>query len=178
MKTISPESTRIKRDASAVYNICMALVIMCFVITGCAMVKLNKEVSQGQASTVLVGRISTDFPGKGPIVVAAYTMNQGKREIEHYSVLHEHGEYELMVRKGNYFVFAYWDKNSNLIYEAGEPVGQYGDPNMVSAPAGGVVPEINIAIPEKAQPIEVPPGFEISSTKPLKLYSRMAGAPR
>jgi len=176
MKTIYPVSNRIKRDASAVYNICMALVIMCFVITGCAMVKLNKEVSQGQASTVLVGRISTDFPGKGPIVVAAYTMNQGKREIEHYSVLHEHGEYELMVRKGNYFVFAYWDKNSNLIYEAGEPVGQYGDPNMVSAPAGGVVPEINIAIPEKAQPIEVPPGFEISSTKPLKLYSRMAGA--
>jgi len=149
--------------------------VVCFIVAGCAMVKLNKEVIQGQASTVLVGRISTDFPGKGPIVVAAYTMHQGKREVEHYSVLHEHGEYELMVRKGNYVVFAYWDKNSNLIYEAGEPVGQYGDPNMVSAPAGGVVPEINIAIPEKTQRVEVSPGFEISSTKPPKLYSRQAG---
>ncbi|MBW1891062.1 MAG: hypothetical protein JRI93_11215, partial [Deltaproteobacteria bacterium] len=108
-----------------------------------------------------VGRISTDFPGNGPIVVAAYTLNQGKREVEHYSILHDYGEFELMVRKGNYYVFAYWDKNSNLIYEAGEPAGQYGDPKMVSAPVGGVVPEINIAIPEKPQNIDVPYGFEI-----------------
>ena len=62
--------------------------------------KLKKENAQGLASTALVGRISTAFPGNGPIVVAAYVMNQGKREVEHYSVLHEHGEYELMVRKG------------------------------------------------------------------------------
>ena len=48
------------------------------------MVKLKQEVRQVQASTILVGRISTDFPGKGPIVVAAYTVRQGKREVEHY----------------------------------------------------------------------------------------------
>ncbi len=140
------------------------------------MVKLKKEVSQVIASTILVGRISTDFPAKGPIVVAAYAMNQGKREVEHYSILHDYGEFELMVRKGNYYVFAFWDKNRNLIYEAGEPAGQYGDPKMVSAPAGGVVPEINIAIPKNAQNIDVPTGFEISSVKLHKLHSRLAGA--
>jgi len=150
--------------------------VVCVIVAGCAMVKLNKEVSQGQASTVLVGRVSTEFPGKGPIVVAACTVDQGKKEIEHYSVLHEHGEFELMVRKGNYYVFAYWDKNSNLIYEAGEPAGQYGEPNTVAAPEGGVVPEINIAITEKLQPIDVPPGFEISSDQSHKLHSRQAGA--
>ena len=32
-------------------------------------------------------------------------------------VLHDYGEFELMVREGKYFVFAYWDKNSNLIYD-------------------------------------------------------------
>jgi pimeloyl-ACP methyl ester carboxylesterase len=128
------------------------------------------------ASTVLVGRISTAFPGKGPIIVAAYAKNQGKREVVHYTVLHDFGEYELMVAKGNYYVFAYWDKNSNLVYDAGEPAGQYGDPKMVTAPAGGVVGGLNIAIAEKPQNIDVPSGFEVSSVKPHKLYSRLAGA--
>lgn len=154
----------------------IAFLITCFVLTGCAMVKLRQEVNQFQASTILVGRVSTDFPGKGPIIVAAYTVDQGKRGVEHYAVLHEQGEFELMVRKGNYGVFAYWDNNSNLIYDPGEPAGQYGAPTRVFAPAGGVVPEINIAIPEKAQQVDVPPGFEISSVKPRKLHSRLAGA--
>jgi len=177
MKSLKPVRGGLIRGSSAVFNrMSIVLLILCFVATGCAMVKLNKEVSQGQASTILVGRISTDFPGNGPIVVAAYTLNQGKREVEHYSILHDYGEFELMVRKGNYYVFAYWDKNSNLIYEAGEPAGQYGDPKMVSAPVGGVVPEINIAIPEKPQNIDVPYGFEISSVKPDKFHSRLAGA--
>jgi len=103
-------------------------------------------------------------------------MNGDKREVAHYTVLHDFGEYELMVAKGNYYVFAYWDKNGNLIYDAGEPVGQYGNPKMVTAPAGGVVGDINIAITGKAQNIDVPSGFEISSVKPHKLYSRLAGA--
>jgi len=154
----------------------VTLVIIWFSSTGCFLATLKKEVRESLASTVLVGHISTAFPGNGPIIVAAYTMNQGKREVVHYTVLHDFGEYELMVAKGNYYVFAYWDKNSDLIYDAGEPAGQYGDPKMVTAPAGGVVGGINIAIPEKVQNIDVPSGFEISSVKPHKLYSRLAGA--
>ena len=167
----------LKRDLPIVINrVTMALLIICFSITGCFLVKVKKEVRESLASTVLVGQISTAFPGKGPIIVAAYAMNQGKREVAHYTVLHDFGEYELMVAKGNYYIFAYWDKNSNLIYDAGEPAGQYGDPKRVFAPAGGVVGDINIAIPEKAQNIDAPWGFEISSGKPHKLYSRQAGA--
>lgn len=81
-----------------------------------------------------------------------------------------------MIAKGNYNVFAFWDKNSNLIYDAGEPAGQFGDPKMVTAPAGGVVGESNIDIPEKTQTIDIPSGFKISSVKPKKLHSRLAGA--
>jgi pimeloyl-ACP methyl ester carboxylesterase len=167
----------LKSNLPVVFNRMMVtLLLICLVTTGCALIKLKQEVSEVLASTVLVGRISTDFHGKGPIVVAAYALTQGKREVAHYTILHDFGEYELMVAKGNYYVFAYWDKNSNLIYDAGEPAGQYGDPKMVSAPAGGVVGDINIAIPEKVQKIDVPSGFEISSVKPHKLYSRQAGA--
>ena len=161
----------------AVFNrMSIALLIICFLTTSCAMVKLKKENAEGLASTVLVGRISTAFPGKGPIIVAAYAMNYGKREVVHYTILHDYGEFELIVAKGNYYVFAYWDKNSNMIYDVGEPAGQYGAPKMVTAPAGGVVGEINISISEKAQNIDVPTGFEISSVKPHKFHSRLAGA--
>jgi pimeloyl-ACP methyl ester carboxylesterase len=152
------------------------LLIVCFSTTGCFLLKVKEEVREGLASNVLVGQISTAFPGKGPIIVVAYTRNQGKREVAHYTVLNDFGEYELMVIKGDYYVFAYWDKNSNLIYDAGEPAGQYGGPKMVTTPAGGVIAGINIAIPEKAQNIDVPTGFEITPIKPQKLYSRLAGA--
>jgi pimeloyl-ACP methyl ester carboxylesterase len=177
MNTLKSSMVGLKRGLPIVFNrMAITLLIICLDTTGCALIKLKQEVNQVLASTVLVGRISTDFPGTGPIVVAAYAKNQGKREVVHYTVLHDFGEYELMVAKGNYYVFAYWDKNSNLIYDAGEPAGQYGDPKRVSAPAGGVVGDINIAIPNKVQNIDVPSGFEISSDKPHKLYSRQAGA--
>lgn len=142
---------------------------------GCTLVKLNKDVSESLTSTILVGHVSTPYPGKGPIVVAAYAVNQGKREIAHYTILHDSGEYELMVKPGNYYVFAYLDKNSNLIYEEGEPAGQYGDPKVVSVQAGGVVLQIDFVIPEQGSHIDLPQGFKIAPVKPEKLHSRLAG---
>jgi pimeloyl-ACP methyl ester carboxylesterase len=156
-------------------RVIVTLLTICFAITGCFLTKVKKEKREYLGSTVLVGRISSAFPGNGPIIVAACAMHQGKREVVHYTVLHDSGEYELMVAKGDYYIFAYWDKNSNLVYDAGEPAGQYGDPNMVSTSAGGVMGGINISIPESAQKIEVPSGFEIAADKPRKLYSRLAG---
>lgn len=152
------------------------LLLVCFITAGCALVKLNKDVKESLESTILVGHISTPSPGKGPIVVAAYSINQGKKEIAHYTILHDSGEYELMVAPGNYYVFAFWDKNSNLIYDADEPAGQYDYPKFVSVPSGGVVLQINFIIPENGSKIDLPYGFQISSVKPKKLQSHLAGA--
>jgi len=110
----------------------------------------------------------------GPIVVAARSMSKGK-EIAHYTVLHDSGEYELMVDQGKYYIFAYWDKNSNLVYEAGEPAGQHDNPKIVSAPAVGVVHDIDIVIPKEGRNIEISHGSKISSVKPQILHSRQAG---
>ncbi len=154
----------------------IALFILCFVATGCALTKLKEEVSESLASTVLVGQVASAIPEKGVIVVAAYSLKDGDRKIAHYTVLHEAGEYELMVAAGNYYVCAYCDQNSNLVYDAGEPAGQYGEPKLVAAPAGGVVLEINFGIAEKDRPIDLPCGFEITPDKPRTLQSRQAGA--
>ena len=152
------------------------LTLFVFITAGCTMIKLKKEVSESLASTVLVGQIASAVQEKGVIVVAAYSMKNGQRKIAHYTILHEAGEFELMVAAGDYYVCAYWDQNSNLVYDAGEPAGQYGDPRLVAAPAGGVVLEINFGITKQGRPIDLPHGFEISPDKPRKLLSRQAGA--
>ena len=177
MNFTSSATSGLKSGLPVGINRIMVLLLMISLsLSGCFLVKVKKEVREYLASTVLVGTVATAFPGKGPIIVAAYTMGRGKRAVAHYTVLHEAGEFELMVAEGNYYIFAYWDKNSNLVYDAGEPAGQYGDPKLVVAPSGGVVGGHDIAIPEFAQEIDVPAGFEISSVKPQKLYSRLSGA--
>ncbi len=154
------------------------LTLLVVITTGCSMIKLKEEVSQGMASSALVGRVSTESMEEGMIVVLAYAMTEGTRNVAHYTVLHGAGEYELMVPAGEYYVCAYWDKNSNLVYDDGELAGQYGTPKSVSvsAPAGGVVLEINLNIPGKRSDIELPTGFAISSERPHTLKSRQAGA--
>ena len=139
------------------------------------MIKLQKDVNESLASTILVGHVSAQSQGKGPIVVAAHFINLGKREIAHYTILQDSGEYELMVPPGNYYVFAFRDTNANLIYDEGEPAGQYGDPKLVSVPAGGVILQIDFSIPEKGADIDIPHGFKIAPLKPAKLHSRLAG---
>ncbi len=157
---------------------CLGVLLAFFVVitSGCAMIKLKKEVSQSLASSILAGRISTESTEQGMIVVVAYAITEGNRNVAHYSVLHEAGGYELMVPAGEYYVCAYWDKNSNLIYDDGELAGQYGAPKLVSAPAGGVVLEINLNIPRKRTDIELPVDFVISRERPRMLKSRQAGA--
>ena len=155
-------------------RVSITLFLICFLTMSCSLIKLKKDVNRGLESTVIVGRIYANFSGNGPIIVAAYSTSEEK-EIAHYTVSHDSGEYELMVGQGNYYVFAYWDKNSNLIYDAGEPAGQYGDPKVVVAPAVGVVYDIDVVIPEEGRNIEIPNGKIISSDKPQKLHSRQAG---
>jgi pimeloyl-ACP methyl ester carboxylesterase len=175
LKLIKSTIVNLKRGIPSISHcVGIMIVIICLTTMGCALIKLKKEVNQSLESTVVIGRIYGKFSGNGPIIVAACSTSAGK-EIVHYSVLHDSGEYELMLGQGNYYVFAYWDRNRNLIYDAGEPAGQYGDPKVVRVPAVGVVFDIDIVIPEAGRNIEIPHGSKIASVKPKKLFSRQAG---
>jgi len=147
----------------------------CIFTTGCALIKLKEEEKKSQESTSIVGRVYTKVVDNGPIIVAACSTGE-KREIAHYTVLHESGEYELMVGQGEYYVFAYLDKNSNLIYDDGEPAGLHGGAKRVDVPPVGVVYDIDINISDEDVELAVPAGIEISSVKPQNLRSRQAGA--
>ena len=152
----------------------MILAIICLATTGCALMKVKKEHKQILEATVIVGHVLGEFNEKAPIIVAACTTDK-ERTIAKYTVLHGAGEYELPVYHGSYFVFAFQDQNSNLIYDVGEPAGQHGDPKSVRAPEVGVVFDIDIEISKEGNKITIPHGTEISAIKPKKLYSRQAG---
>ena len=107
MKSYKFISNDLETNSPPVFNtLGIVLLTACFIMAGCSLIQLKKEVSESLESTILVGHISTPFPGRGPIIVAAYSKNKGKRKIAHYTVLHDVGEYELIVGKGKYFVFA------------------------------------------------------------------------
>jgi pimeloyl-ACP methyl ester carboxylesterase len=154
----------------------VAFFVLCFITMGCTLIKSKMDIDHVSEFTVIVGRVDARFLKHGqPIIVVARSMSKGK-ENTHYTVLHDSGEYELLVEKGEYYLFAYLDKNSNLVYDPGEPAGQHENPKIVKALAGGVVHDNDVIIPAKGRKIEIPYGFKISAVKPKRLYSRQAGA--
>lgn len=176
MKILIPSDNSLKKNILAMFTrTAITLLLISFCATGCALIKLKKEVSKSLESTPVVGHVFCKTPEKGLIIVAACSADD-KKAIVHYTVLHDSGEYELMVDQGDYYVFAYWDKNSNLTFDEGEPAGQHGDSETVHAPAVSVVDDIDILIPEGGADIAIPNGTQIASVKPQALRSRQAGA--
>jgi pimeloyl-ACP methyl ester carboxylesterase len=176
MESLTFFINRLKRDKPSIFqSVCITLVITCFVAAGCSLVKLKKEVNEALEGTCIVGRINVKHKGTGPVIVAACSMGEEKK-IANYTVLHGSGEYEIGLHKGEYYVFAYRDENSNLIYDEGEAAGHYGDLKLVDARKVSVVYDIDIDIPEEGRTIEIPRGFKISSARPKTLHSRQAGA--
>ena len=126
--------------------------------------QLGKETRILQSSTILVGMVTSTLSFRDtPVVVAAYSKEKNKRTIVHYTTLHELGSYELIVPKGDYYIVAFGDKNKNLIYDKGEPVGQHLGGEPLSAPAGGVVSAIDIVI---SSPTTGKIDFPISTSLP------------
>ncbi len=154
------------------------LLLLSFLLTGCTFVQLNEETKKIQHSTILVGKVSSTFAAWNmPVVVAAYTKEKGKRNVVHYAVLHELGPYELFVPKGNYHIVAFGDKNNNLIFDQGEPVGQYVKKEFLAAPAGGVVMDLDIVITKtNAKNVDFPVDFKIPAKKIGPLHTTSPGA--
>ena len=145
--------------------------MLSFLLAGCTFMQLREETKIIQYSTILVGNItSTPSFRDMPVVVTAYSKEKNKRTIVHYTTLHEPGSYELIVPKGDYYIVAFGDNNKNLIYDKGEPAGQYLGGVPLSAPSGGVVTDLDIVISSlKTGKIDFPIGSVIPPPKKSKL---------
>ncbi len=149
-----------------------------FLFQGCTLLQVREEANTLQKSTVLAGIVSSTFSnGDIPVVVAAYSKTDDIRKIIHYTTLHEPGPYELMVPSGTHNIIAFGDRNKNLIYDSGEPVGQILSAEQVSTPVGGVSGNLDIVITEKDNDkIDLPVGFEMPSKGYKGFHSTCPGA--
>ena len=139
--------------------------------------QLREETEIIKNSTILVGVVSSTLSIRDmPIVVAAYLRKGNIRTIVHYTSLHELGSYELIVPKGNYYIVAFGDNNQNLIYDKGEPVGQYIGTVGVFANTEGVVSDIDIVISShKTGKIDFPIGYALPSKKSKSFHTTSPG---
>ena len=149
-----------------------------FLLAGCAFMKVKEETKFAKKSNVLVGNLSSTLSFYGmPVIVAAYSKKNDKIAIVHYTTLHEIGPYELIVPMGEHNIVSFVDKNKNLIYDQGEPAGQILSGEQVSAPAGGVVGNLDIVISQQnSRKIDFPIGSKIPPKSYKNFHSTSPGA--
>lgn len=148
-------------------------------LSGCSLLSLQQQVETIYGSKVLVGTVVDLQPArKSQVIVAAYSKIGSKRNIEHYTLLHETGPYELMVPTGEYFIFAFKDLNNDYIYQANEPSGQYSSEVVVITTPGGVLLNLDIVIPEQKNrsSIDFPHDTSVLGNSPPKSHSSAPGA--
>jgi pimeloyl-ACP methyl ester carboxylesterase len=111
---------------------------LALLLAGCTLARLDVEVKDFDASTVLVGRVEAPGPSHGlspgPVVVGAWAQDGTGWRLAHQTRLHEAGGYELIVPHGMYRLFAFADGDGNGLHDAPEPTASV--PGLVTANPG------------------------------------------
>jgi len=108
-------------------------------LNGCALVKLREDVQFSKDSCLLSGEVISLAPLEKPIIVVAYSQQNGVVTFADYAVLSGAGQYEMVVQEGRYQIFAFEDKNGDLTYNPGEWSGHFGNPDPIKTQLGGAV---------------------------------------
>lgn len=106
-----------------------------FSSTGCALKKLETELSQFQDMTRISGRVSDGELGRGAIVLVFHD-EISQRSLVNYRIVPEKGAFVFYVKPGAYFIVAFTDSNTNFKYDHGEPLACYGAPSRIDATPG------------------------------------------
>ncbi len=152
--------------------------ILTFLLSGCALLKVREDSNTLQKSIVLTGTVSSPVSYKDmPVIVAVYSREGDQIVIPHYTTLHEPGPYELMAPVGIHNLIAFIDKNKNLICDIGEPSGEIIGAEKVSMPNGGVSGNLDIVVTEQnSGKTGFPLGYKLQQKKYKKFHSTCPGA--
>ncbi len=142
----------------------------------CALFTIASQTRKALSSTILSGRIIGSKDIKGPIIVVAYQKINEEIIIEHYAYLDAPGSYELMVGEGDYYLFAFEDKNNDFVFDFNEFAGQYGAPDKIELKGGGLIQNLDIAISSKRlERTDFPVGYKVKDGRPDPRHSTLAG---
>jgi pimeloyl-ACP methyl ester carboxylesterase len=101
------------------------LVLTMAFLQNCSAVYLSRDVQSIQRTNLVMGSIYSSSSWDGRVVAVAFRKHNGKIDIGDFTVLHAPGPYELVALHEDFYIFAFEDRNQNLVYDAGEPAGQY-----------------------------------------------------
>jgi pimeloyl-ACP methyl ester carboxylesterase len=140
-------------------GICLVTVLLLFLVSGCMFAKLEKEMEDFEETWFIIGGyINNQSPHQKDVVVVAYEDTSGEKVAVKAMILESSGDYAIEVKRGNYFLMAFEDRNSNLEHDPDEYVGWYGKPDRIT-------------VNEENMPADTPHGrkdldFTIAEAKP------------
>ncbi|MEN6622370.1 MAG: alpha/beta fold hydrolase [Smithella sp.] len=127
------------------------LFLLVFCLNSCALFKLRDDVKISKDSCLLLGEVISKSSLKKPVIVVAYSNNNGVIKIADYTVLSEPGQYEMVVQEGIYEIFAFESNNKSFSFNhQNQRAGYYGKPTQVKTQLGGVLIGLDILLNEKA----------------------------
>ena len=80
---------------------------------------------------IIGGFITNQSPHQKDVVVLAYEDTPGEKVAVKAMIMRPSGEYAIEVKRGNYYLMAFEDRNGNLEHDPDEFVGWYGNPERI-----------------------------------------------
>lgn len=120
-------------------------------LAGCGLMRAHQEQVGARNNSVIVGRVTADYPLVGSIIVGAWqeSGDGDKRVLAEYSILDATGNFMLIVSPGIYRVVAFNDVNRDLRMDALEASSSF--PSPVTAGENALIAAIDIDLKKDDQ---------------------------
>lgn len=133
-------------------------VILCFVLSGCAFIALEKEVALLDQTSRLEGTLTTTSPHKKPFVVLLYQFQDNEKKLVAYSIHHTPGTFTFVRLPGRYLIAAFEDANEDLVYQPTEYAGYVGNGSILTVKPGVALLHLDLTLkhPDEVTLAEAP----------------------
>ena len=125
---------------------------------GCQFVDLDRDLKEMEKFTFIEGEILLDVPSKSPVAVALFSDSLTRKNLINAKLI-DGRKFRFGVPPGNYFIFAFEDKNRDFHYQPkDEEAGFYGDPSAIVLSKGVSRKDVrvrlhrNLVIPNAQEP--------------------------
>ena len=100
------------------------LIIIFINLTGCSVLKLNKDLEKLNKLVTIKGEVSVISDTKSPIMIALIKTTDTNIETIEYIHKKDAGKFEFNAEIGTYHIYAWADQNNNSHFENNEPITQ------------------------------------------------------
>ena len=121
----------VSNNLSSRFKYVLLVLVLAIFLSGCAFIRLEREVAELEKTYVLSGKIKNDLSHMGPVVVILYSEKEDKKEIVEYTLPENTGDFSFLVTEGNYYLAAFEDLNQDFAYDQKGLVGYFGAPDRI-----------------------------------------------